>query len=210
MTFLREFLSHNKKEKVVVQSIREHICLLCSAIEAFREALEKNNKHLMRSIADLEREGDSIRREIISKIYEGAFLPYLRPDLCRFVEIIDDVFDVLKDTSLNCLDATIPESIRDECVRVAFLNTEMCKMLLLTFDAMLRGENLREKALAIRIYEKKIDDIKFELFRTARKVDIGNFWEGQVLSHFLSGLTEVSDIIEDATDHLQIISVSMR
>ncbi len=32
----------------------------------------------MRAVIDMEREGDTIRREIISNIYEGAFLPYLR------------------------------------------------------------------------------------------------------------------------------------
>ena len=75
---------------------------------------------------------------------------------------------------------------------------------------MLKGENLREKMLAIRIYEKKIDDIKFELIRDAQTIEITNFWEGQILSQFLSCLTSISDVIEDASDHLQVISVSMK
>jgi predicted phosphate transport protein (TIGR00153 family) len=75
---------------------------------------------------------------------------------------------------------------------------------------MLKGENLDEKTLAIRIYEKKIDDLKFGLMKDLRDIAVDNFWEGRVLAEFISGLTTLSDIIEDAGDYLRIINVSMR
>jgi predicted phosphate transport protein (TIGR00153 family) len=158
----------------------------------------------------IERAGDNIRRDIISKIYDGAFLPYIRPDLCKFVEIVDSIFDLLEDTGYKYLDVKLPEQLKGECVHVAFLNRRICEMLLITYEAMLKGEDLREKILAIRIYEKRIDDIKFDLFHDAQKIEITNFWEGEILSHFLSCLTSISDVIEDASDHLQVIHVSMK
>ncbi len=190
--------------------MRKHIKLLCNACDLFRTAMEKDNRNLMRDVIDLEREGDSIRRDIISLIYEGAFLPYLRPDLCRFVEIVDNVFDVLGDTANSYLDGKIPEQIKSECIRIAYFNLKICEMLLITFEAMLKGEDLREKTLAIRIYEKKIDDIKFSLIKDIRKIPISNFWEGKILSEFISGLATISDIIESASDHLRIINVIMK
>ncbi|MCD4778448.1 MAG: TIGR00153 family protein [Desulfobacterales bacterium] len=205
-----KILSLSKKEQEVTDNMREHIKLLCSACDLFRTTLENNDRNLMRNLIDLERESDSIRREIISKIYDGAFLPYLRPDLCRFVEIVDHVFDVLEDTAHYYLDGKIPEQIKNECIRVAYLNSKICEMLLITFEAMLKGDDLREKTLAIRIYEKKIDDIKFSLIKDIRKIPINNFWEGKILSDFISSLTSISDIIEDASDYLQIINVSMK
>jgi uncharacterized protein Yka (UPF0111/DUF47 family) len=75
-------------------------------------------------------------------------------------------------------------------------------MLLITFEGMLKGEDLREKILSIRIYEKKVDDIKFDLIRDAQKIEITNFWEGEILSQLFSCLTSISDVIEDAGDHL--------
>jgi uncharacterized protein Yka (UPF0111/DUF47 family) len=75
---------------------------------------------------------------------------------------------------------------------------------------MLRGEDLREKIFAIRIYEKKIDDIKFSLMSDAYQVPVENFWKGKVLSDLLSSLTWISDMIEDASDHLQIIHLGTR
>lgn len=207
---IKKLLSKGKKEREVIENIRRHLKLLSTACEAFQSALEKNNRNLMRNVVDLEREGDSIRREIISNIHEGAFLPYLRPDLCKFVEIVDDVFDLLEDTASHYLDTEIPDQIKGECVRVALLNVGICEMLLITFEAMLEGEDLREKTLAIRIYEKKVDDIKFSMIKEAREIPTRNYWEGKILSDFMLGLTMISDTIEDASDYLQMINVSMR
>ncbi|MFH1351363.1 MAG: TIGR00153 family protein [Pseudomonadota bacterium] len=208
--FFKKFFPDGKKEQAVIEEMTSHIKLLCTTCGFFMTALETHDLSLMRKVIELEREGDSIRRGIISKIYEGAFLPYLRPDICRFVEMVDRVFDLLEDTAYKYLDMELPEEVKSECVSVAFLNRRICEMLLITFEAMLKGDDLREKTLAIRIYEKKIDDMKFILFKDVRQVPIANFWEGEILSAFMSGLTSISDIIEDASDYLQIIHVSMK
>lgn len=208
--FLKKIFSHSKQEHRVTENIRRHIKLLCAACHSFMVAMQRNDKKVMIEVIDLEREGDTIRRDIISDIYEGAFLPYLRPDVCRFVEMVDKVFDSLEDAAFNCLDAEIPMEIRDECMRVAFLNARMCEMLSITYEAMLRGEDLREKTLAIRIYEKKIDDLKFIILKELRQLKIDDFWHGRILADLVSGLTSISDTIEDAGDYLHIINASMR
>lgn len=208
--FLDKILSHGKKERYVIEDIRRHIELLCTACDTFVISLRNQDRNLMWEVVELEREADSVRREVISHIYEGAFLPYLRPDLCKFVEIVDEVFDLVKETAFYCVENDIPEPLRDESIRVALLNFRMCDMLLISFEAMLKGEDLREKTLAVRIFEKKIDDIKLNLVKEVEQVPIQNFWAGKALADFLTNLTMISDIIEDASDHLQIINVSTR
>lgn len=210
MMFIKKMFSQNRAEQKVIETVNRHIQLLCKACDSFKTAMETNDRGLMRTVIDIEREGDSIRREIISTIYEGAFLPYLRRDICKFVEILDSVFDVVEDAAFLCMDMKIPEHITDECIQVAFLNAKISEMLLITFEAMLNGEDLREKTLAIRIYEKKIDDIKFSLIGQIRKIPVSSFWEGKTLSDFITSLTGISDIVEDASDHLQIINLIMR
>jgi predicted phosphate transport protein (TIGR00153 family) len=208
--FLKKILSYGKQEDQVIENVKKHLQLLCLAFDSFYRGIKKNDSSMMREVIDLEREGDSVRREIIEIIYAGAFLPYLRPDLCRFVEAIDKVFDSLEDTALNYSDVALAEQIREECVRVALMNTNMCEMLAISFDAMVNGEDLREKALAIRIYEKKIDDIKFSMLKEMRTIPVDNFWQGRTLAEFVSDLITISDMIEDASDYLQIINFSMR
>ena len=207
---LEKIFPLGKKERDVTEDMRKHIQLLCDACSTFRTALEKEDRVLMRGVVDLERQGDSVRRKVISHIYEGAFLPYLRPDLCKFVEVVDEVFDLLKDTASYYLQTDLPESLRSECVRVALLNFRMCEMLLISFESMLKGRDLREKSLAIRIYEKKIDDMKFDIIKEAHQIPVADFWSGKILSDLISGLTSISDFIEDASDHLEILNVSTR
>ncbi len=208
--FLRKLLVPGKKEQLVLESFTEHLKLLYSALDLFKKAIEAQDKELMESVVELEREADAIRRNIIAKIYEGAFLPYLRPNLCRFAEIVDEVFDLLEDASYQYMESPLHESITTECGQIATLNLNMGEMLLMTFEALMKGDDLREKSLAIRIYEKKVDDIKFDLFKELKGIEVNNFWEGKMLSDFVASLTHISDVIEDAGDYLQVINVSMR
>lgn len=208
--FLKKLLGQGSLEKQVIQDMDRHVRLLGDGCQAFLQAIRENDHPGMRLVKELEREADAIRRDIVYHIYKGAFLPYLRPELSRFVEIVDQGFDVLEYAAACYLEIRFPDSLRSEAARVAFLNRQMCDMLRITFQAMMAGENLREKLLAIRIYEKRVDDLKFGLMKDARAIPIDDFWEGELLSGFLSRLCSVSDLVEDASDHLGIISSIIR
>ncbi len=209
---LEKVFSLGKTEQKVIENIKKHLKTLCSASDCFKKAIEKHDKDLLFCVPDLEREGDFIRREIISNIYEGAFLPFLRPNICRFVEIVDEAFDSLKDAaqSFDYLGLQLDKEIEEDCNKIADINFKMCEMLSLAFETLFSKEDLREKNLAIRIYEKKIDEIKIDLIDKLRAKEVKGFWEGKILSDFISYLTSVSDVIEDASDYLNIINVSLR
>ncbi|MCG6893386.1 MAG: TIGR00153 family protein [Desulfobacteraceae bacterium] len=207
---LDKLFSKGRKEQVVIERITEHIRLLEVACEEMRIGMEGGDLRRIHHVLRLEREADAIRRQIIAAVYEGAFLPYLRPNLCRFAENVDRVFDAIEETAYCYLEMKLPSSIRDHCLRIAFYNVRISEMLLISFLAMLRGDRLREKTLAVRIYEKKIDDLKLEIRRKLRSLPVEGFWEGKALSDFVTGLTSISDIVEDASDDLHIMHVSMR
>jgi len=200
-----------KAEQKVISRIKTFIRILWSAADCFKTALEERDKALIASVPDLEREGDSIRREIIAKIYEGAFLPFIRPSICRFVEMVDEAFDVMEDAAYEFEYLQLDDKeVEQECIRIADVNIKMCEMLLIAFETLFTKEDLREKTLAVRIYEKKVDEIKFDLVKKLRGKEIKTFWEGKILSDFISYLTSVSDAIEDASDYLHIIKLSLR
>jgi uncharacterized protein len=208
---LKKVFGGNAEQKVI-DSIKKHMQILYSASECFKKGLQELDKDQMYCVADLEREGDSVRREIISMIYEGAFLPFLRTNICRFVEIVDEAFDVLKDAAAEFenLGPKLDPEIREDCIQIADINQQMCDMLIIAFDTLFNKGDLREKTLAIRIFEKKVDDMKFDLIGRMRNKEVKNFWEGRTLSDFISYLTHISDVIEDASDYLHIINLSMR
>lgn len=208
----KKFFSGTSAEQVVIDRIGAHIRILTAAAEALHAGIEKNDLEMIASVSDLEREGDSIRREIVSHIFEGAFLPFLRPFVCRFVEMADQVFDEIEDAAVLYGHAQpyITGEIRDNVLKVAVLNTHMCEMLLLAFETLFSSGDIRDKSLAIRIYEKRIDEIKFDLLEQLRTVEPATFWDGRNLARFIDYITQVSDVIEDASDYLQIINVSLR
>ncbi len=207
---LKRLFLGGKKEQEVMEKIKKHMGFLCSACETFKAAIEIRDKESMLNVSDLEREGDIVRREIFADIYDGAFLPFLRPNICRFVEIVDKTLDVVKDAAVECTDIELDEETKDDCIRIAQVNLKMCEMLLVAFESLSAVDDLREKCLAIRIYEKRVDEIKFDLTKKLRTKEMGSFWEGKLLSDFIYHLTGISDLIEDASDYLQILNVSLR
>ncbi|MDI6866006.1 TIGR00153 family protein [Thermodesulfovibrio yellowstonii] len=209
---LNKIISGGKLEKKVIENIKIHLKILCSATECFKNAITTGNKESTFCVADLEREADSIRRQIISTIHEGAFLPFIRPNICRFVEMVDEAFDILEDAAFEFryLNNEIYKLIEIECIKIAKINSEICELLSIAFDSLLTKGDLKEKNLAIRIYEKQVDDLKFDITEKLRKIDIKNFWDGKIITDFVHYLTNLSDLIEDASDYLYIIEVSLK
>lgn len=207
-----KIISGGKLEKKVIEDIKTHIKTLCLATECFKHAITTANKESTFCVADLEREADSIRREIISTIHEGAFLPFIRPNICRFIEMVDEAFDILEDAAFEFryLNMEIYKIIEPECVKIAFINANICELLSIAFDSLLIKGDLKEKNLAIRVYEKQVDDLKFDITEKLRKIEIINFWEGKTITDFVEYLTRISDLIEDASDYLYIIEISLR
>lgn len=206
-----KLLGTGKTEKKVIEKIKKYMKLLCNSAECLIDTFRNYDLDGTYCVGNFEREADIIKREIIGLIYEGAFLPYIRPNLLRFIEILEKAFDNLKHLSSNFryLNFQLYKEVEQECSKIAFINAEICQILILAFESLEKG-NLREKNLAIRIYEKKVDEIKFELIEKLKKLEIKNFWEGKLLSDFLGLLTGFSDIIEDASDHLYILELSLK
>jgi hypothetical protein len=202
----------SKKEQRVIEKIKKHIEILYAAEECFKKTIEERDKEQLYSVSDLEREADSIRREIVSMIYEGAFLPYLRSNLCRFVEIVEEAFDLLKEAAskFEYIGQGLDKEIEEDCIKIADINLKMTEMLLIAFETLFGKGDLREKTLAIRIYEKQVDEIKFDLIKKLSDKEVKNFWHGKMLSDFVDFLSRISNVIEDASDYLHIINISLR
>ena len=201
-----------KKETEVIEKIREHLSTVKIACEIFLVALEKNDMHLLQEVCELEKLGDTLRREIALLLYEGAFLPAIRANLYYFSEVIDEILDTLEDTAVSYtrLMKELPPEIKEKCIRVSKINLKMSKHLISAFDALGEEEDLKDKTIRIRASEREVDIIKNDIIRDLIKVDIKNYWEGKTLSDFIEDLVDISDVIENAADLIQILNVSLR
>ena len=202
-----------KLEKEVLELIEEHIDVLCTACEVFERAIERNDDVSLRRVCEFEDEGDRIRRDIALRIYEGAFLPYLRPNIYKFAETVDEAIDELEDSVYEYLyldSRELIDFIKEDILKIAELNKKASKRLLEAYKLLVGGEDLSEATIKIRVYERTVDDLKHNIHKKIRQKKISDFWEGITFYNFLTHLVSVTDFIEDAADLIQIINVSLR
>jgi predicted phosphate transport protein (TIGR00153 family) len=199
------------KEGVLIDHFKKHIKLICDACEIFSIAIKNNDKIMISEICEIEKIGDSIRREIVLKLYEGAFLPGIRGNLYRLAETVDEVLDTIEDaTVMYLLLPKIDDDIMNDCIRISEINVKISKDLLRAFEALEKEEDLSDKTIKIRAREEEVDTIKRDMFKKLIKKDVNNFWEGIIMYNFIRHLTNVSDLIEDAGDIIQTLNVSLR
>ncbi len=211
MRWLKRFIAGGK-EKEVIELFKEHINSVKLSCEIFTKAIESGDKGLLTEVCELEKTGDAIRRDIALKLYEGAFLPVMRGTLYKLAETIDEILDTLENTAVDYarLTSELDGDVRELCVKVAILNTKMSVNLMEAFEALGKEADLSDKTIKIRTREREVDAIKREIYKKLVKKEVRSFWEGKILSNFIDGLVNVSDIIEDAADLIQILNVSLR
>lgn len=199
------------KEREIVDLMKDLITLIRDASEIFLNCLRENDRVGIAEVCEIEKIGDSVRREIALKLYEGAFLPGIRGNLYRLAETLDEVLDTIEDATIMFM--MIPQlydDIRESCVRIAEINMKMADELFKTFTALESDEDLKDRTIRIRIMEEEVDAIKRDIFKRLMGKEVGTFWEGMAIHNFIKHLTNVSDLIEDAGDLIQILNVSLR
>ncbi len=199
-----------KAEERVINGISQMISLAFSACESLRKAVEDKNKALLEEVFRLEREGDEIRRNITLEIYRGAFLPYLRPNIFRLVEIVDEILNTTEESAMNFQKVEDLKFLEiQEIYSILELNVKICSILSKNFSNFLKDpERLREGVIVVRIMEKEADNMKFAILEKLKEFNVG-FWDGYFISNFVESLERLSDVAEDAMDMLQIILLSL-
>jgi len=199
------------KEREIVDLLKNLIILIREASEIFLNCLKEDDRIGIAEVCEIEKEGDRVRREIALKLYEGAFLPGIRGNLYRLAETLDEVLDTIEDATVMFM--MIPKLYDDivrSCIRIAEINLKMADELLHTFTALESEDDLKDRTIKIRIMEEEVDAIKRDIFRRLIDKEVRTFWEGIAIHNFIKHLTNVSDLIEDAGDLIQILNVSLR
>ena len=64
--------------------------------------------------------------------------------------------------------------------------------------------------MKIKISEEEVDSIKSRIYRKIKTLKFDNFAEWYIFIKFVEKLLNVSDLIEDSADIIQILNVSLR
>ncbi len=207
---IKKLVFGGEREREVIELLKEHIDLIINSNELMKIVLETGDRDVISEICEIEKMGDAIRRDVMIKIYAGAFIPAIRSSFCNLAETLDDVLDELEDVAvLYLLLDEIPDVILGDLVRVAEINHRMSVYLSDAFKALESGD-LSQVLLKIKISEEEVDAIKVKMYEKLKLIRFDNYPDWHFFVKFVDKLVNVSDIIEDAGDVMQILNVSIR
>ena len=208
-----------KKEKKVIELILKYMdeveeCILTAekAIQGYLEDDIREAKLLARQTRGLETDADSIRHDIMDKLYSGAYLPLLREDIYKLVERIDKVANAGEaccDFFLNQR-PKIPHSLNSQFVTVARESLGIIEALkeavLCFFMGECKMDTVREYAKDVGMKETEVDKVEWDLTKAIFTSSL-DFSQKIHLKLCLDTIVEVSDRAEDAADQLELATL---
>lgn len=199
-----------RAEERVINGIAKMISLAFSSCEVLKKAVEERNKVLLEEVFRLERDSDEIRRNIMQEIYKGAFLPYIRPNVFRLVEKVDEMLNMAEECAMNFQKIDDMRFLEiKEIESLLELNIKLCSILAKNFTSFLKDfEKLKEGVVVVRMMEKEADNIRFAVYERLKEMEV-SYWDGHFISRFIDSLESISDVAEEAMDMLQIIVLSL-
>ena len=198
--------------KMLVPSVEELMVCVNSAAAGKRDELESAFTRLHQ----LEREGDSLRRLIITELARGSLPVDERRSFMRLTRQIDWVADWCLEAGRLVRQAPL-NKVSEETRRTAF---EMCKVVKECVSGvqqcidLLTDKKVQEaldSADRIERLEEEVDD----LYRNARgllsEISGPELTVGQIIlmAEFMDAIENIADRCEDVSDQARVIAVSV-
>lgn len=186
-----------------VKVIRDVLHLHVETIKCFFDGRHEEMEENVRRIKALERRADSLKREIIWRIWSGVFPPSGRAEFERLVEEIDKVAGAVLESSEKLLWAKRgPELSRSYELLVEMLReTERLADMLVENLRLLSLSPLYavKAATEIDAGERRVDQLRTEFVHELRRL----LNEGKIDILTSLSLMEVANLIELASDDFQ-------
>ena len=167
------------------------------------------------SVREMEAAADRSLRRMIDSL-DGAYLPATRSELIEVATSCDRIANRCEHTALMMVlrkfrfPAYCAEDVM-EIVHLTRLQYELLKtavsQLFTRFGALLRGHSIPDD---IRRYESRIDEIEQQLYEVIYSQEALHLSERMLIAEFVEWVCDVSDIIEDVADRLQIILITRK
>jgi predicted phosphate transport protein (TIGR00153 family) len=210
-----------KKEKPIVELIEQHANKVLETVGAAREAFvfyidgeQEESRRLTKKIHECERHADIIERKIEKEMFEGAFMPAVREALYITLEFVDKVAkraEIIGDF-LTLVHPHIPKELHSH-VRHMWDLTYKCGTKLrdgihnlfdqvdLVFQDTAEVENL----------EGAVDEYAWEaLTMIFKEMNIEKFSHRMMLREMIVYISEVSNMMEDASEKLDVIALRLK
>ncbi len=163
------------------------------------------------TLAKLEAEADTLRRDIESKLYTHSLMPQVRGDILRLLEEMDNIIDTAKKNlfQFDVENPNIPAELNQDLI----LLTDMCVSSVASVIPAARAyfrtpETVKDQIHRVYFYEKEADKlaegIKRKVFRQMPGLRLSERFH---LRYFTLHIESVSDTAEKVADLLSIMAI---
>jgi len=206
--------SFAKKEKVVIDKLLmlarktfEASDMLRSFFSCYFDGKCDESQDYFKSIKRIEHEADVIRRDIISEIYKGLFLPDMREVIHSLTEGIDKVVNKCESVSkiIDYQNPKVPLELQgkvlgqlDCAVNASLAFTKSVEKL---FDNV---DEVQHYVIEVERFEHDEDVLEEELLRAIFSLNI-SLSEKMQLKELVINIGDIVDRTEDASDILEVL-----
>jgi len=207
-----------KKELKIIKLFEEHLAAVEFTVKEMLRLIENadSDQNLIAEMAEnvrnAETQADSLRREMESEMYLGAFLPNFRGDLLGIVESIDVVAnkaEVVAD-EIDLQKMKLPEEMIEDFVKLSevslstFQSTAEAAKLMFT-DL----EKANEYVSQAEEREHEGDMVERNLIRKLFETDL-ELAEKILIKKLIKKISDIADHSENVSDRIQIVIFKRR
>jgi predicted phosphate transport protein (TIGR00153 family) len=157
---------------------------------------------------------DEKRHKIIRRMLEGGLLVDSRKSLMHMIEGVDRVANLTEDIiqMINYEKITIDEDLKTYILEINGITLKQLMMLIEAEKKILSKYDLDEMYQLLReieLFETKVDDIESQAIKTIynKEIPLANKMQ---LKEVIKKVADISDVIEDTSDLIEIVMLARR
>lgn len=212
------------KNDSVHELIMEQLANVKSCLSSFEDFMQvtsspANDQDTLRALCDEVYEKEHIAdvslRRMIESLAGTMFLPSTREDLISIGTSCDKIANKCEDISYMVVlqNFRFPEDYNEDVREIMSLTNKQFEILEKAIRLLFTriGDLLKDHSILdeIRDYESQIDVFERKLYEKSYSLDLG-LAERMQLTEFVSSLCDISDIIENVADQIQIMVVTRK
>ncbi len=211
----------HKKEKHIVEQIKQHVdivvetvYLACKALELLIEGKKEESMAHTKKVHKKEHEADTVQREIDKEMFGGAFMPSIREVLFIAVDSVDKVANRAEKLGdfITLIHPDVPRPLQDDLRKMGKLTCNgVKKMKDAIYNLFENVKQVHKDTIEVERLEAEVDKYAWKALDTLfNKLKIEKFSERMMLREMIIHLSSISNKMEDTSDKIDIIALKLR
>ena len=212
-----KLLSRTKKLEIQIEEFLDKVTesteLFSIAFKVYlAEGVDTQFEEFMNKIQATEREGDELRRQIETELYERTLIPDLRSDVIWLIENMDKLTNTCKANlfRLSIQQPEIPDKLRATYIELIDITIDCVNKVVFTARNFFEDhESVADLAREVALLETKADEVSSPLQRRIFDSDL-DLSQKMQLRYFVEHFDELANQSEDIADQLAISAIKRR